>query len=285
MKLADLLATHSVTVSVYDGTTYNNEPLVIKTAAGEVGTSTITTTNQAIELVAKAKGTATVKLTLKKIVGNVEVSSYNNFAITVIDSGAVVADSYAVADIAKVHASDATRGAEVKVTAKLSNGTEVTLPKSAYTVNAIGDLQYAAADNKVFAGDVFEGSTDYSKTKKASFIVNIVATGASIVKEVTIVNEKPVPTTFELKSVGTTQTVSEGAVLGTAANVQVGGVFTTVNAKDQFGATIAIALNDFYANISDVDGVSLPANNGASAEQVTVIGLEQGKGYTVTFTS
>lgn len=285
MKFEDLLKTHSVTISVYDGATYSNDPLVVVKDGVETSSGTLTEGSEEVVLKAKVKGTATVKLTLKDKDGK-EISSYNNSAITVIASDAVKEDSYQVADIAKVQASDIAHGGEVKVTAKTSGGTELPLHKGLYTVNAIGDLNYDFASNKVYATSAaFDGSTDPAKTKKATYIVTILATGEKIEKEVTIVNEKSVPTSFELKSVDGKLTVSDGVATGAWNNVEVSTVFQTVKAKDQFGVEIAIDAKDFYANIRANDGVAIPANNGQTADVVKVGSVGEGKGYTVTFIS
>lgn len=282
MKLEDLLATHSVTISVYEGQ-YNKDPLVVVNGNTTADKINLTNTNKKVVLKAVEKGTATVKLTLKKLDGT-EVATHNTFAITVIDNKAIVSDSYQVADITKVHASDVSRGAEVKVTGKLSNGTEVTLPQSAYTVTAVGDLKYDEASNKVYAGDVFNGSTDKTKTAKATYIVHILETNAPISKEVTIVNETPVPTKLESKDFGTLKS-SDLVVKGGATAVTVANVFATLKAKDQFGADVAtLVAGTFTASISELDGVTV-TNNGKTVDQVSVQGLAIGKGYTVTFTS
>lgn len=287
MNLADLLATHSVTVSVYDGA-YDKDALVVVNGTPE-GTSTgsIATVGDSITLSAKAKGTATIKIALlKKGTPATEIASYNNFTITVVDSNSIATDSYQVADIAKVHASDVTRGGEVKVTAKLANGTELTLPKSAYTVSAVGDLKYDAASNKVYSTSAaFAVGSATDKTKKATYIVRILATEASISKEVTIVNEAFVPTTFELKDAGSLK-AADGVVTGAFGAVNVSNVFATVNAKDQFGAAITpLDASKFYASITELDGVTVVGTNGDSVNNVSVTGLALGKGYTVTFIS
>ncbi len=285
MKLEDLLATHSVTISVYEGQ-YNKDPLVVVNGNTTADKIDLTNANKKVVLKAVEKGTATVKLTLKKLNGT-EVATHNTFAITVIDNKAIVSDSYQVADITKVHASNVDRGAEVKVTGKLSNGTEVTLPKSAYTVTAVGDLKYDEASNKVYATDIFNNNPDKTKTAKATYIVHILETNAPISKEVTIVNEAPVPTKLESKDFGALKSsdlVVKGAATGANA-VTVANVFATLKAKDQFGADVTTLVpTTFTASISELDGVTV-TNNGKTVDQVSVQGLAIGKGYTVTFTS
>jgi hypothetical protein len=189
-----------------------------------------------------------------------------------------------VADITKVHASDVTRGAEVKVTGKLSNGTEVTLPKSAYTVTAVGDLKYDEASNKVYSTDIFNNNPDKTKTAKATYIVYILENSTSISKEVTIVNENPVPTKLESKDTNALKS-SDLVVKGSAGAISVLNVFATLKAKDQFGADVAtLDPAKFTVAISEPDGVTV-IDNGKLASQVTIQGATIGKGYTVTFTS
>jgi hypothetical protein len=309
MKLEDILKSNngnngfSVTVSVYDAATYTTEPLAIDASGLNVGTAKLDKDHGKITVKALKKGSATVKVTLNKTTTTngvdsvVAIASYNSFSINVVDPKDAVSDDYQVAKIEKLYAGetangDVKRGAEVKVFGKMSNGTELTLDKSRYTVTVPSGLRYDYASNKIVAvGDQFSTGTETSKTVK--YTVVSLDTDRAYDGEVTLVKEAPKATTIELQSKDNLGVKHEDGVLKVtdASKALLPNILASLKIKDQYGAeldnsSLAFQTGAFTATITN-DNANVSFTNGEIGNGATVSVIDSTKEahYTVTIAS
>lgn len=310
MKLEDILKSgngFTVTVSVYDAAQYSNEPLAIDAAGLNVGNaeliSNATVENLKIKVKALKKGSATVKVTLNKttttngVASTVAVASYNSFSINVVDPKDAVSDDYQVAKIEKLYAGDTAngnvkRGAEVKVFGKMSNGTELTLDKSRYTVTVSSGLRYDYDSNKIVAvsNQFPTGTTETSKTVK--YTVVSLDTNRAYDGEVTLVKEAPKATTIELQSKDGLGVKHEDGVLKVidASKALLPNILASLKIKDQYGAELdnstGFEVGAFTATITN-DNANVSFTNGeiGNGAVVSVTDPDKEAHYTVTIAS
>ncbi|MFD0957895.1 S-layer homology domain-containing protein [Paenibacillus chungangensis] len=288
MKLADLLGTGGVykaVVSAADGT-----------ANVVTGFGTLNVSGDSLTLVAADKGSERVKVELIKIgtggAADKVVSTLENFTFKVVDSSAI--DSYEVTAIDMISNKTANHNKTVEVKGKISNSESVTLPKSAYTVTVTAPLTYDQGSNKISATAATVAGSTYSWSNDGklhgTFNVTILATGESIVNDITVTDEALVPKTFKQKDAGSLK-AADGVVQGPSANVaSLSDVFATVEVKDQFGVVMTAAdLGQFTATVTNLDNVAgsdmVVNNNGGTVQTVTVANVQEGDSYSVVFIS
>lgn len=242
---------------------------------------TIDNKDDVVTLSAIAKGTEAVKFELVENGVAVKNSAFD-FRVSVLNLSDI--DSFEVADLPLIHATNAnTHAVDLKVVGKRGNA-DVTVASSVYAVTTTNsDLTYA--DGKLTAAAGAAG-TDANKTVDAKVIVQVgAATGpVTITKDVKVSNATPKVDT--LKAEKAVVTLGTGDVATAFAKV-----FAELSAKDQYGKTISTTATDvsFVKLVSNFEG-DLKAEH-VDGNGTTTVGFKAGvtfkagDAFQVTYTS
>ncbi|ASS73882.1 hypothetical protein CIG75_02100 [Tumebacillus algifaecis] len=236
----------------------------------------ITSVDDVITLTGVAKGTEKIKLTLRNAADSSEVAGssieFNVKAVALSDIA-----SYEIGDVAKIY-DDNAAGYQVgfDVYGKLTDGTKVVLPNTAFTATSTkAGLTYSTATRKLDANGVTFGDAS-EVTGKVKVV--IVTTGENLEKEVTITNVAPTATTF--KNVSTNAVaITSGVAAVAAADVNTANLLATFTAKDQYG--VAFDLDDATVTYSNLKGAGLNVTNNGQ-DNASITGAAAGNTFVMT---
>lgn len=146
----------------------------------------------------------------------------------------------------------------LKVTGTSSDGTAITLPKTAYTATVDG------IDANSVSGSALGFTSDNKKETKDANVVVVIKdrAGSSASAKVQVSNETPVATKVELSD--TTTTIKKETAFG------IQDAFTAITVKDQYGTEMTKENSNVRVKFSGFKDTDVVTNNNTSAASITV---------------